>query len=183
MKGRRPHIAMSYELAGFVAEVGSGVAQLRVGDRMVGSLTQSNGICARCLSGRPFPSHRRATLDPQRDWVVSSSGARRLRRTGAHSRESTGCSAHVPRIDLTVRTFDVAEGWPIRGSYITVAVHWALSNPGSEPSVSLSCQDEFTEMAAGTVAAAAAGQAAVLNLSRALGASIDASSNGATPIC
>jgi len=85
----------------------------------------------------------------------------------------------VPRIDLTVRKFDVAEG-----SSITLAVDWALSNPGHEPSSSLSCQAEFTERSAGTVSGVvAAGQAAVLKLSRALGAAIEASSNGATPIC
>jgi hypothetical protein len=83
-----------------------------------------------------------------------------------------------------VKKFDVAEGWPIRGSYITLPVDWALSNAGSEPSSSLSCQAEFTETSAGTVAVpVAAGQAAVLNRSRALGASIDESSNGAARIC
>jgi len=87
--------------------------------------------------------------------------------------------ATVPKIDLTVRKFDVAEG-----SSITLAVDWALSNPGHEPSSSLSCQAELTETSAGSVAAAvAAGQAAVLKLSRALGVAIVASSNGATPIC
>lgn len=88
--------------------------------------------------------------------------------------------APVPRIDLTVRKFDVAEG-----SSITLAVDWALSNQGHEPaSASLSCQAEFRETSAGTVSGVvAAGQAAVLKLSRALGAAIQASSNGATPIC
>lgn len=88
--------------------------------------------------------------------------------------------APVPRIDLTVRKFDVAEG-----SSITLAVDWALSNPGHEAaSASLSCQAEFRETSAGTVSGVvAAGQAAVLKLSRALGAAIRASSDGATPIC
>jgi hypothetical protein len=87
--------------------------------------------------------------------------------------------APVPRIDLTVRKFDVAEG-----ASITLAVDWALSNPGHEPSASLSCQVEFKETSAATVSGvAAAGQAAVLKLSRALGAAIQASSKGATPIC
>jgi uncharacterized lipoprotein YmbA len=87
--------------------------------------------------------------------------------------------APVPRIDLTVRKFDVAEG-----SSITLAVDWALSNPGHEPVASLSCQAEFRETSAGTVSGVVlAGQAAVLELSRALGAAIQASSNGATPIC
>jgi uncharacterized lipoprotein YmbA len=86
----------------------------------------------------------------------------------------------VPKIDLTVRKFDVAEG-----SSITLVVDWTLSNPGHEAaSASLSCQAEFSAPAAGTVnAVVAAGQAAVLKLSHALGAAIEASSNGATPIC
>ena len=86
----------------------------------------------------------------------------------------------VPKIDVTVRKFDVAEG-----SSVTLAVDWALSNPGHEPaSVSLSCQAEFRETAAGTVSGVvAAGQTAVLKLSHALGAAIEASSSGATPIC
>jgi uncharacterized protein len=92
--------------------------------------------------------------------------------------------APVPRIDLTVRKFDIAEGWPITGSSITLAVDWALSNPGHEPSTSLSCQAEFKETSAGTVSGVvAAGQGAVLKLARVLGAAIDASSNGATPKC
>ena len=87
--------------------------------------------------------------------------------------------APVPRIDLTVRKFEAAEG-----SSVTLAVDWALSNPGHEPSSSLSCQAEFRETAAGRVSAVVmAGQAAVLKLSRALGAAIAASSNGATPTC
>ena len=88
--------------------------------------------------------------------------------------------APVPRIDLTVRKFDVAEG-----SAVTLAVDWALSNTGHEPAgSSLSCQAEFRETSAGTVSGVvAAGQAAVLKLSRALGAAIEASSNGATPTC
>jgi len=92
--------------------------------------------------------------------------------------------APVPRIDLTVRKFDVAESWPTTGSSITLAVDWAFSNPGHDSSSSLSCQAEFTQAAAGTVGGVvAAGQAAVLRLSRTLGAAIEASSNGATPIC
>jgi uncharacterized lipoprotein YmbA len=87
--------------------------------------------------------------------------------------------APVPKIDLTVRKFVVAEG-----SSITLAVDWEISNPGHQPSSSLICQAELTETSAGAVAAAvAAGQAAVLKLSHALGAAIEASSNGATPIC
>ena len=87
--------------------------------------------------------------------------------------------APVPRIDLTVRKFDVAEG-----SSVLLAVDWALSDTGHEPGSSVSCQAEFTERAAGTVSGeVAAGQAAVLKLSRALGAAIEARSKGAAPTC
>jgi uncharacterized lipoprotein YmbA len=87
--------------------------------------------------------------------------------------------APVPRIDLTVRKFDVAEG-----ESVTLAVDWALLNTGHESGSSFSCQAEFTETSAGTVSAAvAAAQGAVLRLSRALGTAIEASSNGATPTC
>ena len=54
---------LGHELAGVVAEVGPDVALLRVGDHVVGSLTQSCGMCARCLSGRPFQcQHPESTL-------------------------------------------------------------------------------------------------------------------------
>ena len=92
--------------------------------------------------------------------------------------------APVPRIDLTVRRFDIAEGRSITGSSVTLAVDWVLSNPGHEPNASLSCQAELSDTSAGTVGGAVvAAQAAVLKLSRALGAAIDASTKGAAPIC
>ena len=45
---------LGHEVAGIVAAVGPDVGQLRLGDHVVGSLAQSCGACARCLSGRPF---------------------------------------------------------------------------------------------------------------------------------
>ncbi len=45
---------LGHEVAGIVASVGPDVAQFRVGDHVVGSLAQSCGACARCLSGRSF---------------------------------------------------------------------------------------------------------------------------------
>src|SRR2546427_7911413 len=45
---------LGHEVAGVVAAIGPDVAQLRVGDHVVGSLAQSCGACARCLSGRSF---------------------------------------------------------------------------------------------------------------------------------
>lgn len=62
---------LGHEVAGIVAAVGPDVAQVRVGDHIVGSLAQSCGACARCLSGRSFQcQHPEATLrrpsDPPR---------------------------------------------------------------------------------------------------------------------
>ena len=45
---------LGHEVAGIVAAVGPDVAQFCVGDHVVGSLAQSCGACARCLSGRSF---------------------------------------------------------------------------------------------------------------------------------
>ena len=54
---------LGHEVAGVVAAVGPEVAQLRVGDHVVGSLAQSCGACSRCLSGRSFQCrHPEATL-------------------------------------------------------------------------------------------------------------------------
>src|SRR5712664_199384 len=54
---------LGHEIAGVVAEVGPDVAQIRVGDHVVGSLAQSCGACARCLSGRSFQcKHPELTL-------------------------------------------------------------------------------------------------------------------------
>ena len=85
----------------------------------------------------------------------------------------------VPRIDLTVRKYEVVEG-----SSVTLAVDWVLSNTGHEPGTALSCQAELRETSGGTLAGVVgAGQAAVLKLSRALGAALEASSRGSTPQC
>src|SRR6478672_3245106 len=68
---------LGHEVAGIVAAVGPDVTQAHVGDHVVGSLAQSCGACARCLSGRPFQcEHPEATLrrpgDPPR---LSRNGA------------------------------------------------------------------------------------------------------------
>jgi S-(hydroxymethyl)glutathione dehydrogenase / alcohol dehydrogenase len=62
---------LGHEVAGVVAEVGPDVPQIRVGDHVVGSLAQSCGACARCLSGHSFQCrHPESTLrrpsDPPR---------------------------------------------------------------------------------------------------------------------
>src|SRR5258708_263225 len=54
---------LGHEVAGIVAAVGPDVTHARVGDHVVGSLAQSCGACARCLSGRPFQcQHPESTL-------------------------------------------------------------------------------------------------------------------------
>src|ERR1700726_3376207 len=54
---------LGHEVAGIIAAIGPDVAQLGVGDHVVGSLAQSCGACARCLSARPFQCmHPESTL-------------------------------------------------------------------------------------------------------------------------
>ena len=54
---------LGHEVVGIVADVGPDVIQFRVGDHVVGSLAQSCGACARCLSGRSFQClHPESTL-------------------------------------------------------------------------------------------------------------------------
>jgi S-(hydroxymethyl)glutathione dehydrogenase / alcohol dehydrogenase len=62
---------LGHEVAGIVAAVGPDVAQFHVGDYVVGSLAQSCGACARCVSGRSFQckypeSTLRRPADPPR---------------------------------------------------------------------------------------------------------------------
>jgi len=58
----RPSV-LGHEVAGIVAAVGPDVAQIRLGDHVVGSLAQSCGACVRCLSGRSFQCrHPESTL-------------------------------------------------------------------------------------------------------------------------
>jgi S-(hydroxymethyl)glutathione dehydrogenase/alcohol dehydrogenase len=54
---------LGHEVAGILAAIGPEVTQFRVGDHVVGSLVQSCGGCARCLSGRSFQcQHPESTL-------------------------------------------------------------------------------------------------------------------------
>jgi S-(hydroxymethyl)glutathione dehydrogenase / alcohol dehydrogenase len=82
---------LGHELAGVVAAVGSDVAQFRVGDHVVGSLAQSCGACARCLSGRSFQRmHSEST--PRR-----SAQASRLSRKGVGSFQGFGPGGFAER--------------------------------------------------------------------------------------
>jgi S-(hydroxymethyl)glutathione dehydrogenase/alcohol dehydrogenase len=82
---------LGHEVAGIVAAVGPDVAQLRVGDHVVGSLVQSCGSCARCLSGRPFQCiHPESTLRRPTD-------APRLSRTGVALFQGFGLGGFAER--------------------------------------------------------------------------------------
>jgi S-(hydroxymethyl)glutathione dehydrogenase / alcohol dehydrogenase len=82
---------LGHEVAGIVAAVGPDVAQFRVGDHIVGSLAQSCGVCARCLSGRSFQCiHPEATLRRPSD-------APRLSRNGAGLFQGFGLGGFAER--------------------------------------------------------------------------------------
>ncbi len=82
---------LGHEVAGIVAEVGPDVALVRVGDHVVGSLAQSCGMCARCLSGRPFQcQHPESTLRRPND-------APRLTRNGIGLFQGLGLGGFAER--------------------------------------------------------------------------------------
>jgi S-(hydroxymethyl)glutathione dehydrogenase/alcohol dehydrogenase len=82
---------LGHEVAGIVAAVGPDVAQFHVGDHIVGSLAQSCGVCARCLSGRSFQCiHPEATLRRPSD-------APRLSRNGAGLFQGFGLGGFAER--------------------------------------------------------------------------------------
>jgi S-(hydroxymethyl)glutathione dehydrogenase/alcohol dehydrogenase len=83
---------LGHEVAGVVAAMGPEVTQLRVGDHVVGSLTQACGMCAKCLSGRPFQcSHPDAT-------VRGSTESPRLSRKGAPLYQGFGLAGFAERV-------------------------------------------------------------------------------------
>jgi S-(hydroxymethyl)glutathione dehydrogenase/alcohol dehydrogenase len=82
---------LGHEIAGIVAEVGPEVALFRVGDHVVGSLSQACGMCARCLSGRPFQcQHPESTLRRATD-------APRLSRSGIGLFQGLGLGGFAER--------------------------------------------------------------------------------------
>jgi S-(hydroxymethyl)glutathione dehydrogenase / alcohol dehydrogenase len=82
---------LGHEVAGVVAAIGPEVTQFRVGDHVVGSLCQTCGACARCLSGRPYQCSRpNATLR-------TSTEAPRLSRRGAGLFQGFGLGGFAER--------------------------------------------------------------------------------------
>jgi S-(hydroxymethyl)glutathione dehydrogenase / alcohol dehydrogenase len=82
---------LGHEVAGVVAAVGPEVTQLRIGDHVVGSLAQSCGACARCLSGRPFQCSRPEST------VRRPTDAPRLSRKGAGLFQGFGLGGFAER--------------------------------------------------------------------------------------
>ncbi len=82
---------LGHEVAGVVAAVGPEVTQLRIGDHVVGSLAQSCGACARCLSGRPFQCRRPEST------VRRPTDAPRLSRKGAGLFQGFGLGGFAER--------------------------------------------------------------------------------------
>ena len=84
-------VVLGHEVAGIVSAVGPEVVQLHVGDHVVGSLAQSCGTCARCLSGRPVQCiHPESTLRRPTD-------ALRLSRNGAGLFQDFGLGGFAER--------------------------------------------------------------------------------------
>ena len=82
---------LGHEVAGIVAAIGPDVMQCRVGDHVVGSLSQACGGCARCLSGRSFQcQHPESTLRRPSD-------APRLSRNGAGLFQGFGLGGFAER--------------------------------------------------------------------------------------
>jgi len=82
---------LGHEVSGIVTAVGPEVMQFRIGDHVVGSLAQTCGSCARCLSGRSFQClHPGSTLRRPTD-------APRLSRRGAGLFQGLGLGGFAER--------------------------------------------------------------------------------------
>jgi S-(hydroxymethyl)glutathione dehydrogenase/alcohol dehydrogenase len=82
---------LGHEVAGIVAAIGPDVAHFRVGDHVVGSLAQSCGACARCLSGRCFQCQYPEST------VRRTTDAPRLSRNGAGLFQGFGLGGFAER--------------------------------------------------------------------------------------
>jgi S-(hydroxymethyl)glutathione dehydrogenase / alcohol dehydrogenase len=82
---------LGHEVAGIVADIGPDVVQFHVGDHVVGSLAQTCGGCARCLSGRSFQCRHPETT------VRRSTDAPRLSRNGVGLFQGFGLGGFAER--------------------------------------------------------------------------------------
>jgi len=98
---------LGHEVAGIVEAVGPAVAQFRVGEHVVGSLTQSCGACARCLSARSFQCQRpEATLRRPAD-------VPRLSREGTPLFQGFGLGGFAEQASVELLK-DIAQRWANR---------------------------------------------------------------------
>ena len=116
---------LGHELSGIVADIGPDVAQFRVGAHVVGSLSQSCGSCARCLSGRPFQcQHPELTL-------LRPSDAPRLNRHGTALFQGLGLGGFAEQ--ALVHENQLAP-LPKEMLFAQAALLAAGSSPAQEPS-------------------------------------------------
>ncbi len=93
INGDRPRptpMALGHEAAGTVAELGRGVADLKVGDHVVMVFVPSCGHCLPCAQGRPALCEPAAKTNTA---GTLASGARRLHRDGQDVNHHMGVSA------------------------------------------------------------------------------------------
>ena len=57
-RGVKPDVVLGHEISGRIADVGEGVDDLSVGDKVVTTLTTYCGRCANCSSGRQYRCYR-----------------------------------------------------------------------------------------------------------------------------
>lgn len=96
--GSRPRplpMALGHEAAGTVEEVGAGVHDVRVGDRVVLVFVPSCGACPECSSGRPALCRRGAASNTAGELLR---GGRRLSRDGTPVHHHLGVSAFSSRV-------------------------------------------------------------------------------------
>lgn len=66
-RGVADNVILGHEISGVVIEVGSGVARLQPGDRVVNILTEACGDCDRCADGREHRCHQGLGIGHSRD--------------------------------------------------------------------------------------------------------------------
>lgn len=104
INGDRPRpmpMALGHEAAGVVAELGTGVTDLRIGDHVVVVFVPSCGHCAPCAEGRPALCEPGAAANGAGTLL---SGGRRLTRDGETLNHHLGCSVFAEYATVSRRS-------------------------------------------------------------------------------
>lgn len=104
INGDRPRpmpMALGHEAAGVVAELGTGVTDLKVGDHVVVVFVPSCGSCAPCAEGRPALCEPGAAANAAGTLL---SGVRRLTRGGEALNHHLGCSVFAEYATVSRRS-------------------------------------------------------------------------------